>query len=299
MVTNNNEKKSEGRHIPFMDDEKYFTERLEGQIDYYDRKASASKVKYHYYKRLEFGLAASIPVVIGLSAMGISEGSILFSITSNVGGTHDIHFTLAIILQICAALAGVILAFINKIIELDDYYKTWKDFRVTHELLYNQKILYLTKTAPYDDDETSFSMFVQSIENILSKEVQKWSIVKQDDNKLTKNAQASIDNMFKKFEDGTSGQLVTTKVEEEATVTAPVAETLFDNSFTPIVKKKEKKQEVVIEEQVAVVEEQIETIVNTEEIVEEQVEVIENTTEVIVENTEPIVETTTDDEACG
>jgi len=259
MVTNNNDKKKEGRNIPFMDDKKYFDERLDEQIAYYEKKASENKVKYKYYKRLEFALASSIPVVIGLSSMGVSEGATIFSIEGATSNTY--YFTVATLLQVLAALSGIVLAFINKIIELDDYYRTWKDYRLTHELLYNQKILYLTKSEPYDEDEESFTLFVRNIEGILTKEVQKWSVVKQDDNKLSKSAQDSLNSMFKKFSDSnasvssiseTAKEIVNVeKVEVEEKKIEPKVETKPEvKTETKVETKAEVKTETKVEEKV-------------------------------------------------
>ncbi len=252
METNNTTKKNEVRNIPLMDDTKYFTDRLEDQINYYESKAGKSKQKYMYYKRLEFALAASIPVVIGLSTMGVAEGTILFNLHSEVGGPHNIHFTLSMLLQVFAALAGVVLAFINKIIELDEYYKSWKESRLTHELLYHQKILYLTKSEPYHQDD-AFRIFVKTIEGILNQEVQKWSVIKQEDNKMTKDAMSTVNDMFKKMSDKNSDiftvshtetKVEETKVEEKKeTKPEEKKETKAEDKKLPEVKTAEVKTE--------------------------------------------------------
>jgi len=247
MADNNLDKNSSVMNMTFMDDVQYFKDRLDAQLEYLNNKASDSKKKYKFYKRVEFILAASIPVVIGLSAMGVAEGAVLFHIKGIIGmQAVKIPFTLSILLQILAALSGIILAFINKIIELDEYYKSWKDFRLTHELLYNQKIMYLTKSEPYTSDN-AFKILIQNVESILTKEVQKWSIQKTEDNKLTQNALASLEKMFnKKAESSVTASLISetsteTVVEEnaESTVTKTTEtskETVTDISTTPVEK---------------------------------------------------------------
>jgi hypothetical protein len=191
METTLKKNKQTGISLPFMNDEEYFKERLEKQLQFYNDQATKNKYKYKYYKRIEFILAASIPVLIGLSAY--FDGISLFFIKSTI-------FSVATILQIIAALSGIILAFTNKIIELDEYYKNWKEYRLTHELLYNQKILYLTKCEPYTS-ENAFKLLIKNVEALLSKEVQKWSIQKTDNTKLTENALANIEKIFSKVSD--------------------------------------------------------------------------------------------------
>lgn len=211
METTENEKKQTGINLPFMNDEEYFKERLEKQLQFYDEQSSKNKAKYKYYKRIEFILAASIPVLIGLSAY--FDGITLFYIKTSI-------FSVATILQIIAALSGIVLAFTNKIIELDEYYKNWKDYRLTHELLYNQKILYLTKCEPYTADN-AFKVLIKNIESILSKEVQKWSIQKTDDSKLTENAMANLAKMLNTISDKT---VFETPVTEDKTIENEVVE---------------------------------------------------------------------------
>lgn len=262
MADNNIENKTSDVNFSFMDDVQYFKERLNSQLDFFDDKASQNKEKYKFYKRLEFILAASIPVVIGLSAMGIAEGSILFHIRGVIGmEAVKIPFTLSIALQILAALSGVFLAFINKIIELDEYYKNWKEFRLTHELLYNQKILYLTKSEPYTGKD-AFKILVSNVEGILAKEIQKWSVQRVDDNKLTQNALSSLEKMFNKNSDSSSGVtsvggITTTETTVDETTTAVVTD----------VKTETKTETVTDEKKGTEIEVKTETKENDEEIV--------------------------------
>lgn len=193
--------------LPSWDDEQYFKHRLEDQLAFYDKQANNNKTKYQYYKRIEFILAASIPVLIGLSAY--FEGASIFSIKGSM-------FSIATILQIIAALAGIVLAFTNKIIELDEYYKNWKDYRLTHELLLQQKILYMTKVEPYTSDN-AFKILIKNVETILSTEVKNWSIQKTEDKELTDDAMSSIEKMFSKIS-GTTKEV--TDVETSKTETS-------------------------------------------------------------------------------
>lgn len=195
-----NEKHSvKGRDLPFMTDKDYFNQRLQEQIEYHDVRAKNNQYKYKLYKRIEFILAASIPVVISLSAMGVFENIVLFNFTKTIEGKEIIisTFNLTILLQILAALAGVFLAFINKVLELDEYFKLWKDYRYIHERLIQERILYLTHTDPYNS-ENAFSDFVDNIESILSNQVQKWRQMQKPQNQEhVKKALAAVDSIGK------------------------------------------------------------------------------------------------------
>jgi len=201
------------RALPVMDDAIYFSERLQSQIDYHDRKARENQKKYKLFKRIEFILAASIPVLISISAMGVFENINLFPIYKIIEGKNTIvsYVNITIILQLIAALAGVFLAFINKMLELDEYYKNWKEFRYTHERLLQEKILYQTQSDPYDE-ENAYSIFVVNIENILSTQVKNWKqLNKAPSNDMVKKALDLIENNKK---DGTNNAFDTSTVSE-------------------------------------------------------------------------------------
>ena len=71
--------------------------------------------------------------------------------------------------QIFVAASGVVLVIINKFLELDELHKQWKEYRLTCESLEHQRLLYLTRTEPYDEAD-AFPAFVENVEMILNKE---------------------------------------------------------------------------------------------------------------------------------
>ncbi len=187
--------KTDKRKLIFMDDEQYFSERLQQQIDWHNKKADENKTKYKKFKRLEFILAASIPVVIGISTMSLFENSILFHIAGKVGAQDVNHpVSMSIVLQLLAVAAGIILAIVNKTIELEEFFKNWKDYRTIEEYLQNHKILYLTQSAPYDD-ESAFHTLVSNVESFLAEEIQKWQkhTPKKKENELVVKAETAIE----------------------------------------------------------------------------------------------------------
>ncbi len=160
------------RTAPLMYDVDYLKQRLEDQMNWYDRKSSQNQKAFKKYKNLEFTIAASIPVLISFSTMSFVQGlSVKF-------GPNDIYtFGLEAVMQISAAVGGVILVIINKQLELEEYYKLWKDYRTTAEALQHERIKYLTKTEPYDESD-AFPLLVEKVESILNNETQKWKLSK-------------------------------------------------------------------------------------------------------------------------
>ncbi len=142
------------RKQPLMYDEDYIRDRLDNQIAWYDRKSSFNQKRYKKYKRLEFIIAATIPVITTLTAII----------------PHDL---LEKVLLISAAFGGIILVVINKTLELENYFKFWKEYRTTCESLQYERALYLTRSEPYDEKD-AFPLLVQKVESILSKETQRW-----------------------------------------------------------------------------------------------------------------------------
>jgi len=150
-----------GREMELMRDTAYITGRLDKQIDWYDRKSTEKQLAFKKYKRLEFIIAASIPVLISFSTMSLVKET-----------AHNLDT----FMQILAAISGVVLVILNKVLELEDYFQLWKDYRMTCEALQHERMLYLTKTEPYDEPN-AFPMLVERIESILHKEMQKWKQV--------------------------------------------------------------------------------------------------------------------------
>ena len=150
-----------GRKSALMTDDIYIAERVQSQVDWHSRKSSFHQKKFKKWKRIEFMLAATIPVMITFSEMGFIQ-------REPVSLYH-----VDIMLILFAALSGILLAFSSKSLELEEHFKLWKDYRVIAEQLEQEKLLYLTRTEPYDE-ENAYPLLVETIEDILNKNVQKW-----------------------------------------------------------------------------------------------------------------------------
>ncbi len=134
-----------------MDVEKYLTERVDDQIDYYGKTSRKNKNWYNRLRVMEILAASVIPFLTGY----INEN------------TLD--------LKIVAGVLGVVIAFISGIISLYKFQELWVEYRTTAESLKHQKYLFLTRAVPYENGEADFPLFVDNVENLISKENSKWT----------------------------------------------------------------------------------------------------------------------------
>ena len=153
----------------------YIKNRVQGQIDYFNAKSGQAQKDYKNMRKREFILSALIPVIVTFSSMGVAKDLVFFTVgaKNGIGGSE---VNLDLIFQIAAALMGIYMAVLNKVVDLEDYFKRWKDFRVNSEALEHEKHLFMTRSADYDDEDEveSFNMFVDKIESILANDVQRW-----------------------------------------------------------------------------------------------------------------------------
>lgn len=142
-----------------MDEKEYIKNRLEDQIDWYDKKSSKSQKNF---KRLQLILilsAAAIPLLSGyLGQVGTSD-----------------------YLPYIIGTLGFLVAIITAILSLYKFQENWTAYRTTCESLQHEKYLYLTKTNPYNG-KNAFNLLVQRVEMLISKENSSWAeIMKKTD----------------------------------------------------------------------------------------------------------------------
>ena len=146
-----------------MNIEEYLNQRVDNQIEWYDKKSQAAQ---KWYKRLQIAeiiLASLIPLLSGFSTYNKYVAFV-------VGGF------------------GAIIAIIESISKLNKYHENWIQYRATCEMLKYQKYLYLTKSSPYNDnDETVENVFIRNIESIVSSENNQWKMInyEREDSKST------------------------------------------------------------------------------------------------------------------
>ena len=143
--------------------DEYLENRVQKQIDWYDKKSIDCQRKYKVFQIIEIIIAAFIPLLSGY--------------TTN-------NSMIALIIGIC----GAVIAIIESITKLNKYHENWVQYRTTCELLRYQKQLFITKSAPYNTaEETIENVFVRNIETIISSENNKWKTVNTNDAKKSSN----------------------------------------------------------------------------------------------------------------
>ena len=76
--------------------------------------------------------------------------------------------------QLIVGGLGLLVAVIAGVLGVYQFQELWTGYRTTCEALKQEKYLFLTKTPPYDQGDP-FPLFVQRIENTISKEHANWA----------------------------------------------------------------------------------------------------------------------------
>ncbi len=131
-------------------EEEYLKERLDDQIDWYSQKSKRSQNWFKALRVIEIVAAATIPFLAGYATDAEPE------------------------LKVIIGILGVIIVFVAGFISLNKYQEIWIEYRTTSETLKHHKYLFLTKSTPYDT-ENSFQALVQTVEALISKENSNWN----------------------------------------------------------------------------------------------------------------------------
>jgi Protein of unknown function (DUF4231) len=133
-----------------MTPEDYMTQRVDDQVSWYERKSMSAQKWFKRLRWIEIVCAAAIPVLAAYS------------------DTEPARVTLA--------LLGALVVVLASLLSLGRYQENWIEYRTTCESLRHEKYCYLTEVEPYNSsEEDSFALFVQRIENLISKENSQWA----------------------------------------------------------------------------------------------------------------------------
>jgi len=121
-------------------------ERLEDQINWYDRKSNQNHRVYKWLKIIEIVAAALVPLFAGLHMPAPVTGSL-----------------------------GVLIAVLEGLLQLNQYHHNWIAYRSTCESLKHEKYLYLAKAGPYSTAATAHALLAERIESLVSQEHAKWA----------------------------------------------------------------------------------------------------------------------------
>ena len=132
-----------------MEEEEYLKNRLDDQINWYDRKSIQNQKTYKMLQLILIVSAASIPFISG-------------------------YVDKLVYLQYLLGAIGVLVAAITGLISLYKFQENWTAYRTTCESLQHEKYLYHTKTDPYHG-KNAFNLLVQRVEMLISKENSSWA----------------------------------------------------------------------------------------------------------------------------
>lgn len=134
-----------------MDEKEYLDSRINDQIQFYEEKSKVNKNCYYFSKLIEISFGAAIPVISGYFIDKCWAG-------------------------LTVAILGVLIAISASINGIFKFQEKWIYYRVTIEQLKREKDLFLTRSGIYIEKNkpSSFNMFVENCEDILSTENNAW-----------------------------------------------------------------------------------------------------------------------------
>jgi hypothetical protein len=129
-------------------------DRLDNQIDWYDKKSGASQRTYKWLKAVTMVSAALVPV------LSVQEWGRPYS-----------------------AALGIIIVLSEGFQQLNQYQANWIAYRSTCEALKHEKYLYLAHAGPYASSDTPLPLLAERIEGLVSQEHAKWVSAQQETGK--------------------------------------------------------------------------------------------------------------------
>ena len=127
----------------------YIKQRLDDQIDWYDRKAGSNQSAYKKLRLIEIVAAAMIPLLAGYATQSAYVGMAIGAL-------------------------GLVVTVLAGIIGLYRFQEDWAEYRATAEALKQEKYLFLAQAAPYDGDDP-FALLVTRVETMLRAETTGWT----------------------------------------------------------------------------------------------------------------------------
>jgi hypothetical protein len=137
-------------------------DRLEDQIQWYDKKSTAAQHAFKRIKVTEIIAAAAIPF---LSVLKAPEW------------THLAYAT---------AFLGALITVLESLLHLNQYQHNWINYRSTCEELKHEKFVYLAGAPPYDGPNARAHL-AERVESLVSQEEARWAAVQTQEGKKNSN----------------------------------------------------------------------------------------------------------------
>lgn len=133
-----------------MDISKETLDRLEDQVNWYDKKSASAQIGYKVCRGIVLVSAALIPLSVNLSI-----GSMV------------------------AACLGALIVVVEGFQQLNQYHQNWMNYRSTCEALRHEKFLSMANAGPYVAADNLNAMLAERIEALISQENSKWVSTRQ------------------------------------------------------------------------------------------------------------------------
>lgn len=154
-----------------MNEETYLSDRVDDQINWYDRKSQSSQLCFKGLRGFEIVAAAAIPLIAGFGAQLLP-------------GWMPLEVTLGVL--------GASIAIASAFLSLNRCQENWMSYRTTSESLKLEKFLFLTRANPYHE-EGAFTLFVHRAERLISSENSAWLQYNQTEaDRATPSVDASL-----------------------------------------------------------------------------------------------------------
>jgi len=126
-------------------------DRLEDQVDWYDRTSASNQRVFKRLKVLQLVAAAMVPVAASVDAAVWITGGL-----------------------------GALVVVVEGIQQLGQYQQNWTNYRSTCEALKHEKYLYLAEAGHYHASEKPERMLAERIEGLVSQEHAKWTAAREE-----------------------------------------------------------------------------------------------------------------------
>lgn len=133
----------------------YLEKRVDDQLSYYQNAANKQKRKYVYTQSAIIILGLLVPVIINLP--------------KEISGVD-----LSMWIQLTTTILSLSLAVMNGMLNFLKFGDLWLSYRMTEEVLKQEKYLFLASAGKYQDKENAYSQFVETVESIISSEHNKF-----------------------------------------------------------------------------------------------------------------------------
>ena len=134
------------------------TARAGGQIEWYESRSAQAQRTYQRLKFAQISVGAVIPFLAGFQ--------------------EQLEAALADELDLLPALLivaiGVIVVALEGVQHLNQYQKTWLDYRSTAEALRHEKFLFLADAGPYPSARDKRARLAERIEELIASEHSRW-----------------------------------------------------------------------------------------------------------------------------